>query len=209
MFLKSNFLFVLGFLPLASLAVGDIPEPYCSINNLPFDGQGWFANGVQLEKIIDEIQPKTVIEVGAWIGQSTRFMAQRLPRESKLYAVDTWLGSPEEEVHMNDPRLPHLYQLFLSNVKHAGLTDVIIPIRMNSLEAAKALNIQADVIYIDASHDPESVYRDIMAWYPHLKPGGVFCGDDWGWGNLREGVIRAANELNLTIIEYGWFWKFI
>jgi hypothetical protein len=136
-----------------------IPEPYCSITELPFDNQGWFSNQKQIEACIKKIKPKTVIEVGSWLGLSTRFIAERLPQKSKLYAVDTWRGSPGEELHMQDPRLPHLFQLFLSNVRHARLTDVIVPIRMDSLEASEELNVHADMIYIDASHETESVYN--------------------------------------------------
>ena len=124
-------------------------EPYDSITDLPFDSHGWFGNGTKLEKIINEKRPQIVIEVGSWLGLSTRFIAGKVAEGAKVYAVDTWRGSPGESVHLQDPRLPYLYQQFLSNVKHAGLTDKIIPVRMDSLEAARALNIQADLIYID------------------------------------------------------------
>lgn len=191
-------------LPLAAV----MPEPYASIRNLPYDGHGWFINEKQMEECMKTCNPTTVIEVGSWLGLSTRFMAMRMPKGSKLYAVDTWLGSPAEEVHMKDPRLPYLYQLFLSNVKHAGLTEIIVPVRMDSVEASKALNVQADLIYVDAAHDADSVYRDIMAWYPHLRKGGIFCGDDWGWESVRQGVMKAAGELGVSIDGTNNFWKF-
>ena len=121
-------------------------EPYCYTNDLEFDDHGWFFNEKQLESCIREKNPMVVIEVGSWLGASTRFIGSRLPEGGKLYAVDTWLGSPSETVHTKDPRLPFLYQLFLSNVKHACLTEVIVPVRMNSLEASKALVVNADLI---------------------------------------------------------------
>lgn len=185
----------------------NIPEPYRSIIDLPFDDHGWFINQRQMETCLQALKPKTVIEVGSWLGSSTRFIAERLPDGAILYAVDTWLGSPAEDVHLRDPRLPYLFQLFLSNVKHAGLSHVIIPIRMDSLEASKALNVQADMIYIDASHDTESVYNDILAWFPHLKRGGIFCGDDWGWISVQVGVLRAADVLKGTVVPDGNFWR--
>lgn len=186
----------------------EMPEPYTSIHELPFDEQGWFINERQMERCLNKIKPNVVIEVGSWLGMSTRFIASRLPSDGKLYAVDTWKGSFNEEWHLKDPRISHLYQLFLSNVKHAGLADVIVPIRMNSLEAAAALDVQADFIYIDAAHDADSVYQDIMAWYPHLKKGGLMCGDDWDWGTVRLGVMRAARRLGLSVESNKNFWMF-
>ena len=163
-----------------------IPEPYRSIVDLPFDGHGWFINQNQLQTILSSRKPVIVIEIGSWLGCSTRFIAEKMPDNGVLYAVDTWKGSSNEQAHLQDPRLPHLYQLFLSNVKHAGLAHKIIPIRMDSIEAAKALNVKADLIYIDAAHDTESVKKDILNWFPHLNRGGLLCGDDWGWESVKK-----------------------
>lgn len=182
----------------------EIPEPYRSIKDLPFDDSGWFSNARTLGDCLKVKQPKIVIEIGSWLGLSARFIAQNISEDGKVYAVDTWKGSPE---HRSDPRLPHLYQIFLSNIKQAGLTDKIIPIRMASLEAAEALNVVADLIYIDAGHDEESVYKDIIAWYPHLAAKGILCGDDWSWPSVSAGVKRAAKELNLKITAETYFWE--
>lgn len=187
----------------------EIPEPYNSLQDLPFDGHGWFMNATQLESIIRSKSIKIVIEVGSWLGCSTRFIASSIDEGGKVYAVDTWLGSPNEPVHMQDPRLPYLYQQFLSNVKHSGLCHKIIPVRMNSLEASKALNVKADLIYIDAGHDTESVMLDILTWNDHLKENGVMCGDDWGWISVQNGVLKAASKLNKQVAADGNFWWFV
>jgi hypothetical protein len=197
---------ILGLLISGSLI--SHPEPYNSINDLPFDGHGWFINGSSLQPILAGKQPKVVVEVGSWLGSSTRFIAENLPEGGVIYAVDTWRGSSTESVHMQDPRLPYLYQLFLSNVKHANLTDRIIPVRMESLEAAKALNVKADLIYLDGAHDTTSVYNDIIAWSPHLEEGGFMCGDDWGWLSVQTGVLKAAKVLNKNAYGYENFWWF-
>ena len=177
---------------------------YNHIELLPFDGQGWFHNAVALGALIDEIQPKVVIEVGSWLGQSTRWIANQCLvyhsnlRDVRVLAVDTWRGSPQESVHMQDPRLPTLFQRFLSNTIHAGLQDVIVPIRMESTEASQALKVEADLIYIDAAHDEDSVYDDIMNWFCKLKPGGVMCGDDITWPSVERAVRRAAADTGLN-----------
>ncbi len=188
-----------------------LEEPYCYVNDLPFDGDGWFINQKSLQKCFQEKQDiQTIIEVGSWLGASTRYLAELLPAEGKLYAIDTWLGSwsgSQAIFFQNDPRVQYAYQLFLSNIKHANLAHKIIPIRMFSLEAARALNVQADLIYIDACHEEESVYNDLLAWYPHLNKNGILCGDDWYWESVRNGVNRAAEKLNKRIFYEDNFWK--
>lgn len=182
-----------------------IPEPYASIIDMPFDPHGWFENQDALSKIFERHHIHTIIEVGSWLGLSTRFLAQKLPDDGKLYAVDTWLGS-DEFSHQNDPRLAYLFQLFLSNVKHAQLTHKIVPVRMASLEAASALAIHADLIYLDASHKTDDVVQDILAWHPHLEPNGILCGDDWNWPSVRKGVCEAANAVGLKPVNEDNFW---
>jgi predicted O-methyltransferase YrrM len=191
-----------------SLLETRLPEPYRSIRDLPFDASGWFVNEEQVQDILILLQPKIAVEVGSWLGLSTRFIAENMTEKSTLYAVDTWLGSPDEPEQTQDKRIPYLYPLFLSNVKHAGLAHKIVPIRMNSLEAAKALNVKADFIYIDAAHDEASVYQDILAWYPHLNANGVMCGDDWGKESVQKGVARAASELKRRFAGQYNFWHF-
>ncbi|MCE2983327.1 MAG: class I SAM-dependent methyltransferase [Parachlamydia sp.] len=207
--MKKNFLLImLGLVLLFSPKINaDCPEPYCSIVDLPFDNHGWFVNKDQLEICLKEKPINTIIEIGSWLGCSTRFFASSIGENGKVYAVDTWKGSVQEVGGHKDPRLPYLYQLFLSNVKHAKLTNKIIPVRMESAEAAKALNVQADLIYIDAAHDAASVYQDIMVWSPHLKKDGILCGDDWQWATVQEGVTQAARELNKSIYSSKNFWR--
>jgi hypothetical protein len=84
---------------------------------------------------------------------------------------------------------------------------------MDSMKAAQTLDVLADLIYIDASHEEEDVYNDVLAWYKKLKVGGIMCGDDYGGGgkqqSIKKGVDRAAAQLGVKVnIAGGWFWFF-
>lgn len=195
-----------------------LPVPYNSIDILNADYDGWLSETNQkgLKHFIITLKPKVVVEIGSWMGLSAIFMALSLPANSKLYAVDHWQGSIEH--HMNQEwsaKLPTLYQQFLSNVIHAGVTHKIIPTRMSSLEAAKTLNIKPNIVYIDGSHQEVDVYNDIIAWYKKLEIGGILCGDDYAWGNeaiggfVYNGVHKAAKDLGLqVIVEGNILWSF-
>lgn len=149
---------------------------------------------------------QTIAEVGSWMGRSTTALAGNTP--GKVYAVDTWMGSPEhralpKHIDENYARSLNLgllegkdddwlFNIFLKNVE--GLP--IEPVRMASVEAAKMFAEKGqtfDLIFIDANHDYENVSADILAWRPLLNPNGIICGHDFcrAW----EGVIRAVTEL--------------
>lgn len=183
---------------------------YETIEILPFSSSGYFATEGSLDKIFRSQSIKSVIEVGCWAGAATRFFGNRVGEEGKVYAVDHWLGTPNNRGEMTDAHLPHIYQLFLSNIYHFHLTERVIPIRMTSAEAAKALHVKADLIYIDAARDAEGVYKTIIEWYPHLNEQGVICGAEIREPQVRSGVQRAAEQLGKTVHtdQKGYFWSF-
>ncbi len=70
--------------------------------------------------------------------------------------------------------------------------------RMDSVEATDHFPDEYfDWIYIDADHSYEGCKRDLNAWYPKLKKGGMFCGHDFLDGVIPAGVFgvkRAVEE---------------
>lgn len=195
-----------------STDISRLPKPYNSVTNLlPFNNHGWYDNQLYIKMLYDHNSITRVIEVGSWLGKSTRDIASQLPAQGYLYAVDTWLGSWEHDL-MPDTKhlLPTLYHQFLSNIIHAGLTDKIIPIKMKSVQAADYLKSEIghiDLIYLDAAHDTGSALSDIIAYYPFIAGGkGILCGDDWLWDTVSKAVILFAKEHNLSVYHGDNFW---
>ena len=121
----------------------------------------------------------------------------------EVIAVDTWDGSEEHKELLADKGKDWLYEEFKRNTQGLPVTAI----RAKSLEAAqryKATGLQADMIFIDAGHDYESVKADIEAWTPVLAPGGVMCGHDFssGWPEVK----RAVSEMipNFRTINSIW-----
>jgi glycosyltransferase involved in cell wall biosynthesis len=191
-----------------------LPEPYNTIVPVPFDARGWYRHAEVFEELFKNRVPKVVIEVGCWFGLSTRHLATLLPPGGVVYAVDHWKGSSENQKGELawTPKLPYLYEQFLSNVIHENLTERIIPVRMDSLEASRYLkDVRPDLIYIDASHDYVSVYADIAAWYPLIKERGFICGDDYLDGEgltIKQAVDQFALDHGLTVRNVGSFWYY-
>ena len=184
----------------------NLPAPYDEALLLPYSPEGWYLNHGPLARLIKKFNVQTVIEVGSWMGLSTIDIARMLPENGKVYAVDTWEGSPDEQHHPQT--LANLYNQFLSNVIHTQLTHKIIPVRMESTQAAKVLSVKPDLIYIDATHTYKACYADLRAWYPYVKDSGILCGDDLRWGDcgVEKAVRQFAAENNLVVRDNGWFW---
>lgn len=187
------------------------PEVYERVTLMPFNNHGWYPHAQRFDHLIREHGIKNVIEVGSWLGCSTRHLASLIPADGKVLAVDHWEGSVEHlQMDVRD-WLPTLYEQFLSNVIHAGLQDKIIPVRLASLEAAQKLQtipLKIDLVYIDGAHDYQSVYNDIVAWYPFIADDGIMTGDDWHYGDVKMAVDRFARENNLTVIGDNNFWMY-
>jgi beta-1,4-mannosyl-glycoprotein beta-1,4-N-acetylglucosaminyltransferase len=191
-----------------------LPEPYNNIDLLPFDPHGWYRHAEILEEFFKKYNPKVVVEVGCWFGLSTRHIASLLQKGGILYAIDHWLGSAEQQPGQPGwhPKLPYLYEQFLSNVIHARLTHKIVPLRMSSLDGSKFLvNFSPDLIYLDASHDYDSVYSDIAAWFPLVKGHGILCGDDYLDGptlSIKRAVDQFAVDNHLNVRSRASFWYY-
>lgn len=190
-----------------------LPNAYPDVYNvevLPFKEHGWYANAQFMSSLIHRYGIKNVVEVGSWLGTSTRHIAKLIPEDGIVFAIDHWDGS--EEHHLREEfkaLLPMLFQQFLSNVIHENLTHKIIPVRMDSLSAAeklKQLNLQIDLVYLDADHATDALYADLNAWYPYVQQEGIICGDDWCWDTVKKAVYQFAKENNLKVQGYQNFW---
>ena len=189
---------------------------------MPLDLQGWGGTSSVLTAAITALRPTQIIEVGSWKGASAIRMAKlcrELGIDATIACVDTWLGSIE---HLLNPQaraeygtrhgFPTLYEQFLTNVIREGTSDIIVPFPQTSINAAKclgALGVQADLIYLDASHEEGDVYRDILAYWPLLRPGGVMVGDDYS-RNFPGVVIDVArfseqHGVPMKYIREKWF----
>jgi len=155
------------------------------------------------------------VEVGAWLGKSTIYMAVEIANSGKLIkfdCVDTWLGSTGADVgvfnvyfqaHANDQDAA--YKEFLGFIE--PVKDYITPIRMDSISASKLYADESlDFVFIDADHEYENALADIKAWYPKVKIGGMIGGDDFG--NATAGISRAVTELiqNFHLNNIGFCW---
>lgn len=177
---------------------------------------GWF----NYEGFYNQIAPKLnndsiICEIGAWLGRSTIGMAltnKKLNKKCKIYAIDTWKGSNEQNhkdfIKGLKKKNTSLYERFLHNIQIYGVDDVIEPIQKTSIKAAKQFEDNSiDIIIIDGSHEYNDVLNDIKTWIPKVKKGGMIIGDDYHptWQPVMNAVNDYFGKDNFGFIENIWY----
>lgn len=190
-----------------------IQNPWKSLtksDRLPFDGHGWFPKKTQepLLSLLKKLQPRYVIELGSWLGSSTRFLATNV---QTVIAIDHWNGSPEhQDREEHQERLKHLFTQFLSNCWDQR--ERIVPLRATTEEAFNRPLPVPGLIYVDADHSYDGVMADLERSWKILGKRGVLCGDDWNWRDakgdhpVRQAVKDFAASRSKDIRTHGTFW---
>lgn len=190
------------------------------------DIPGWFDWEHVYRTIVTNYPGGTIVEVGTYLGRSLCFL-ESIVRESRkpfrVIGVDHCLGSGPEGPHNADYHVEKVQEgggtlagLLHNNIRECGYADSITVIICGSTIAATLFPQESLVaVFLDASHDYDSVRRDINAWKPKIIQGGMLCGDDMGIPGQSDteliwpGVKKAVDEC-LPGWEYqphdAWSW---
>lgn len=137
---------------------------------------------------------KRIIEVGAWLGRSTKVLAKWT--SGCVWSVDTWEGTPEDpeqhalyadQIAVRDP-----YVEFCANLAPEIESGKVIPVRARSVDAAAQLLEEHgpvfDFVFIDADHSYEGCAGDIAAYIKLVRSKGVLAGHDYHWPGVKQAV---------------------
>lgn len=166
-------------------------------------------NKRELASLINKMFPEGKgVEIGVLKGDYSKIILERWSKGT-LYLIDTWRHL-DSYIDMNSQDDKYHYDCLIETCKNIKpWQDRAHIIRMDSVISADIFPDEYfDFIYIDADHSYEGVVRDIESWWPKIKKGGLFCGDDYIpddgdiWlidGDKKEyagkfGVRKAVNE---------------
>jgi predicted O-methyltransferase YrrM len=139
--------------------------------------------------------PLTVIEVGVYLGENALAMLENMQIQM-LYLVDPYeLNKGYDAVQEGDNLPPE--DAFRISQNLIGNRDNVRWIKETSEIAALRNYGFIDYIYIDGDHRYESVRKDLINWWPKLKPGGVIGGHDYHSDfkpEIHQGVDKAVDE---------------
>lgn len=126
-----------------------------------------------------------VLEIGSYCGKSTVCLGLACQRSGgTLFALDHHRGSEEHQVGemFHDPDLydsgaavMDSFREFRSNIRAAGLEDVVVPIVAGSAAAARHWNTPLGMVFIDGGHSLEAALADYRCWALHVVRGGILA----------------------------------
>jgi predicted O-methyltransferase YrrM len=173
------------------------------------DISGWFDFAPFYARLARELPPGGhMVEVGAWYGKSTAFLAVELINSRKPFAldvVDHWMGSKQEAELLGHAKKHDVHAAFLANMRQGGVLEYMNVRRRTSTGAARTYKDGTlDCVFLDASHDAGSVSQDVAAWWPKIKPGGLIAGHDWGDRGVVLGLLEHFDADELEIHGRVW-----
>ncbi|XP_027336777.1 uncharacterized protein LOC113850429 [Abrus precatorius] len=182
--------------------------------------KGWGSSGAVFENLIRKVRPRTIVEVGTFLGASALHMAELTRQhglDTQILCIDDfrgWAGFRDrfKKIPMVNGDVLLYYQ-FLQNVVTFNQTESVLPVPFSSGSALMELcewGIFGDLVEIDAGHDFLSAWSDINRGYRILRPGGVIFGHDYFTAADNRGVRRAVDLFvrihNLKVNVDGQHW---
>ncbi|MCI0537098.1 MAG: class I SAM-dependent methyltransferase [Verrucomicrobiales bacterium] len=150
------------------------------------------------------------VEVGVLAGATSQALLRSLPHLF-LWMVDSWSqaipGSSYFESEDGAGRLSqseHLANLHCAFERTSFASDRRVLVRSDSVIAAAAIPDESlDFVFIDAEHTYDAVRKDIAAWAPKVRPGGIVAGHDYGGLHNRRGVWGVNRAVDQYAAETG------
>lgn len=191
-----------------------------------FDFQDIYWMAVNLAKPSD-----ILVEVGSFLGKSTSFMMEQIflqNKNVKFFSVDLFdiqfmieedNGSPEKNTlpwgetvksWVDKGGKDVMYDEFLKNMENSSYREFLTGIirERSDLAADHFKNLELSFVFIDAGHSYDNVMKDMNAWWPKIKYGGVFAGHDYisgeGVRNAVHDFMKAHSNLRLHISNASW-----
>ena len=173
----------------------------------------WFAGTARanFEKYLAEYAGKPdlrFLQLGAFTGDASLWLMSNILTHpsSVLVDVDTWQGSPTEDVHMRmdwadveatyDAKVGHLNVIKIKKPSHEFF--LLIPPH------------NYDFIYVDADHTQAAAFRDAINSFATLKIGGILGFDDYTWGvGLEDQSLAPGPAIDEFLQEYEGYYHLL
>jgi len=170
-----------------------------------------------LEMLVQKVQTKTmrIADVGCYSGYTTILFGTLANQfGGHVWAIDNFKGTTHAFMIRRSHARFNVKTILTKNIIEHDLQHAVNVIEKDSVDASKLFEDNYfDLVFIDADHSYEGVKKDIQAWLPKVKSGGILCGHDceliirngiqdlydefgqYDFVGMHLGVMRAISEL--------------
>ena len=187
------------------------------------DVPGFINDAAWLYEDVVKTLPKNAhcIEVGTYLGQSACRMAELLKEynrnDVKFQSIDIfymqWYSIMRQEDYTTEAGfgVPKAHKDYVNELyeEHGAIIIDICRHPLYSLELIDLVEFvccdskyvhnlyedeSLDFIWLDANHEYEYIYNEIMTLWPKVKPGGILAGDDYNCEGVKKAVTQALEQ---------------
>ena len=141
--------------------------------------------GRVLSMISHMIRPAAILEIGTFTGYSAICLAEGLQENGRLHTIDI-----NEE----------LESMVRSYIREAGLENRINYYIGNALDIIKSLDIQFDLVFIDADKENYSNYYELV--FDKVRKGGFIIADNVLWSGKVIGADLKTDKDTKAILDF-------
>jgi len=151
----------------------------------------------EIGKLLNALGYARGVEVGVQYGKYSRIILSTWG--GHLTMVDAWREFPKDQYVdlANVSETEHLRNMAwaVENVQaYMGRYEIVRALSVNA--ASRHGDRSLDFVYLDADHSYEGVLKDLEAWRPKVRPGGMMCGHDYLDAVLEEGNFGVKSAVN-------------
>src|SRR5262249_50790567 len=121
-----------------------------------------------------------VVETGSLFGRSSFVWARNVHPSVTVYCIDPWKREPwivDVVERVQNPVMPFSLDAFRYYTRECP--------NIRTIQGTSPLAVQGtwsqpvDLFFDDADHQEPGLSLNRDFWVPWIKPGGIFCGDDY------------------------------
>jgi hypothetical protein len=147
------------------------------------------------ERLLGDLSPRVIVEVGTYDGASTAFFAE-IAQPDKLIGIDR---RETRSVALDD----FIARRGLSGVVSAyyGVDQGDAP-RLREIVDTELEGRHVDLVVDDASHLLALTRRTFNTLFPCVRPGGVYLIEDWWWAHADASESLLIDEVPMTVLVF-------
>lgn len=130
-----------------------------------------------------ELQPKRIVELGSYIGETTKYMASMAPKAT-VVAVDINPDAMRQNEQVA-PTFPNIKAFTDDAIHYAQLYD----------------REPIDLLFIDINHDFSSTMTAYNSWKDFVRDGGIIAVDDIHLDTETEKFNEYLHDLRVQLID--------